>query len=61
MAIDEDDEFIGMPCLESDDEDEKSVYIIPRFEVQDGGIVEYLHNIKIMAFPDEVIRINNQT
>ncbi len=34
---------------------------VPKFEVQDDGIIEYMHNINIMAFPDEVIRVNKQT
>jgi hypothetical protein len=30
-------------------------------EVQDDGIVEFMHNINIMTFPDEIIRTNKQT
>ena len=29
--------------------------------MQDDGIIEYMHNINIKAFPDEVIRINKET
>jgi hypothetical protein len=29
--------------------------------VQDDGIIEYLHNINIMAFPNEVVRVTKQT
>jgi hypothetical protein len=47
--------------LESDDEDQETINVKPNFEVQDGGIIEYMHNINIMAFPDEAIRINKQT
>jgi hypothetical protein len=31
------------------------------FEVGDDGIIEYIHNITIMAFPDDVIRVNKHT
>jgi hypothetical protein len=30
-------------------------------EVQDDGMIEFMHNINIMAFPDETIRTNKQT
>ncbi len=44
-----------MPDLVSDDhdEDQESINGIRNFEVQDDGIIENLHNINIMAFPDE--------
>ena len=29
--------------------------------MQDDGIIEYMNNIKNMAFPDEVIRVNKKT
>ncbi len=29
--------------------------------MQDDGIIEYMQNINIIAFPDEVIRVNKQT
>jgi hypothetical protein len=63
LAIDslQDDELIGMPDLESDDDDQESIKGTPNFEVQDDGIIEDVHTINIMAFPDEVIRINKQT
>ncbi len=32
----------------------------PKFEMRDDGIIEYMHNINIMAFPDEAIRVNKQ-
>jgi hypothetical protein len=62
LAIDSlpDDEHIGMFNLESDDEDQESVNVIQNFEVQDDDIID-MHNINILAFPDEVIRINKQT
>ncbi len=31
------------------------------FEAQDGGINEFMHNINIMNFPDEIIRTKTQT
>ena len=63
MAIDslQDDEYICMPNLESDDEDQESVNVKPNLEVQDDGIIECMHSINIMAFPDEVIRVKKQT
>jgi hypothetical protein len=57
----QDDEDSGPPDLESDDDDQESVNVTPKFEVQDNCIIEYMHNINIMAFPDEVIQINKQT
>ncbi len=50
-----------MPNLESDDEDKESMNITPNFEVQDDGSIKYMHNINIMAFPDQVSRIYKQT
>jgi hypothetical protein len=63
LAIDslQDDEYIGMPYLESDDEDQESINVITYFEVQNGGIFEYMHDINIVAFQDGVIRIKKQT
>ncbi len=40
------------PDLKSDDEDQERLNVKPNFEMQDGGIIEYMHNINIMAFPD---------
>jgi hypothetical protein len=51
----------GLPDLDTDDDDQESVNVIPQFEVQDDGIIEFMHNINIMTFPDEVIRTNKQT
>jgi hypothetical protein len=63
LAMDslQDYEDIGPPDLETDDGDQKSVNVIPQFEVQDDGIIEYMNNINIMAFPDEIIRTHKQT
>ncbi len=57
LAIDsmQDDEHISMPDLVTDDEDQESINDTPNVEVQDGGIIEYMHNITIMTFPDKVI------
>ncbi len=44
----------------SDYDDQESVNVTPKFEVQDDGIIEFMHNINIMAFPNESIRINKQ-
>jgi hypothetical protein len=48
------------PDLESDDEDQENINGAPNFGVQDDGIID-THNINIMVFPDEVIRINKKT
>jgi hypothetical protein len=63
LAIDsvQDDEHIGMPDLLSDYEDQDSINGTPNFEVQDDGIIEYMHNITIVAYTDEIIRVKQQT
>ncbi len=63
LAIDslQDDDYSGLPDLETDDDDQKSVNVVPQFEVQDAGMIEFMHNINIMTFPDEIIRTNKQT
>jgi hypothetical protein len=60
LAIDflQDDDYSGLPDLETDDE---SVNVIRQFEVQDDGIIEFMHNINIMTFPDDIIQTNKQT
>jgi hypothetical protein len=55
------DDYSGLPDLETDDDDQESVNVISQFEVQDGGIIEFMHTINIMTFPDEIIRTNKQT
>ncbi len=57
-----DDEDNGVPCLESDDEDQENINGAPDLGVQDDGIIG-MHNINlnIIVFPDEVIQINKQT
>jgi hypothetical protein len=49
-----------LPDLETDDDNEESVNVIPQFEVQDDGMIEFMHNINIMIFPDEIIWTNKQ-
>jgi hypothetical protein len=63
LAMDslQEDENSGPPDLETEDDDEESVNVIPKFEVQDDGIIVFMHNINIMIFPDEIIRNNKQT
>ncbi len=51
----------SVPDLVSDDDNQESINDTPNFGVQDDGIIEYMHNINIMSFPDEVIRVNEQT
>jgi hypothetical protein len=57
-AIDslQEDDFSGPPDLESDDDEQGSKNVEPRFAVQDDGMIELMHNINIMHFPDEIIR-----
>jgi hypothetical protein len=46
----------------TEDQESINLNVKPDFEVQDDGIIEYMHNINIiMAFPDEVIQVNKQT
>jgi hypothetical protein len=54
-----DDEVNSVPDLESDYEDQENINGAPNYGVQDDGIFG-MHNINIMFFPDEVIRINKQ-
>ncbi len=63
LAIDfmQDDEYSSMPDLETDDEDQASINSTPNLGVQNDGIIECMHNITIMVFPNEVIRVNQQT
>jgi hypothetical protein len=63
LAMDslQDDADSGPPYLETDDDDQESVNVIPKFEVQDDGIIEFMHNINIMIFSDEIILTNKQT
>jgi hypothetical protein len=51
----QEDDYSGLLDLETDD-DQKSLNVIPQFEVQDDGMIEFIHNINIMNFPDEIIR-----
>jgi hypothetical protein len=60
MILSQDDEDRGQPDLESDDEDQKSVNDTLKFEVQNDVIIQYMHNISIMAFSDEIIRTNRK-
>ncbi len=63
LAMDslQDDEDSGPFDLETNDDDQESGNLIPQFEVQDDGVFEFMHNINITIFPDEVIRTNKQT
>ncbi len=47
--------------LETDNDDQENVNVVPQFEVQDDSMIEFMHNINIMVFPDESIRTNKQT
>jgi hypothetical protein len=57
----QEDDYSGLPNLETDDDDQESVNVIPQLEVQDDGMIEFMHNINIMTFYDETIRTNKQT
>jgi hypothetical protein len=63
VAIDslQEDDYSGLPDLETDDDEQESGNVVPQFEVQDNSIIEFMHNINIMIFPDEIIRTNKQT
>ncbi len=63
VAIDslQEDDHSGLPDLETDDDEQGSENVVPRFEVQDDGMIEFMHNIHIMPFPDEIIRTKKQT
>ncbi len=63
LAMDslQDDEDSCPPDLETDDDDQESVNVVPQFEVQDDGMIKFMHTIIIMTFPDEIIRTNEQT
>ncbi len=64
VAIDslQEDDYSGLPDLETDDDEQGSENVVPRFqvEVQDGDMIEFMHtiNLNIMPFPDEIIRTN---
>jgi hypothetical protein len=47
--------------LVTDDEDQERIDGVPNFEVQDDGIIEYMHNIIIMTYPDEIVRTSRKT
>ena len=63
LAIDslQEDDYSGLPDLETDDDEQESGNVVPQFEVQDDSMIEFMHNINIMYFPDEIIRTNKQT
>jgi hypothetical protein len=63
VAIDslQDDDDSGPPDLESDDDVQGTENVAPQFAVQDDGMAEFMRNINIMHFPDEIIRTNKQT
>jgi hypothetical protein len=47
--------------LETDDDEQGSENVVPRFEGQDDSMIEFMHNINIMHFPNGIIRTNKQT
>ncbi len=63
VAIDslQEDDYSGLPDLETDDDVQESGNGVPHFEVQGDSMIEFMHNINIMIFPDEIIRTNKQT
>jgi hypothetical protein len=63
LAIDslQEDDYSGLPDWETDDDNQESVNVIPQFEVQDDGMIAFMHNINIMTFPNEIIRTNKQS
>ena len=63
VAIDslQEDDYSDLPDLETDDDEQRSGNVAPQFEVQDDSMIESMHNINIMLFPDDIIRTNKQT
>ena len=63
VAIDslQDDDYSGLPDLETDDDEQGSGNFAPKFEEQDDSMIEFMHNINIMPFLDEIIQTNKQT
>jgi hypothetical protein len=63
VAIDSlpDDEGSDPPDLESDDDEQGTENVAPQFAAQDDGMIEFMHDINIMQFPDEIIRTHKQT
>jgi hypothetical protein len=57
----QEDNYSGLSDLETDDDDQESVNVVPQFEVQDDSMIEFMHNINIMTFHDEIIQTNKQT
>ena len=57
----QDDEDSGPPVLESDDDEQGNENVTPQFPVQDDGMIDFMHNINIMHYPDEIIRTHKQT
>jgi hypothetical protein len=43
LAIDslQEDDYSGLPDLETDNDDQESVNVVPYFEVQDDGMIEF--------------------
>jgi hypothetical protein len=50
-----------LPDLKTDDDEQENVNVVPQFEVQDDIMVEFMYNINITTFPDEIIRTYKQT
>ncbi len=44
----------------ADDEDQEYVNGVPNFEAHDNCIIDFMHTIAVMDFPDEAIRIKKQ-
>ncbi len=63
VAIDslQEDDYSGLPDLETDDHEQGSGNVAPQFEIQDDSMIESIHNINIMFFPDEIIWTDKQT
>jgi hypothetical protein len=57
----QEDDYSGLPVLETDDDEQQSVNNVPQFAVQDDSMIEFMHNINKMIFPDKTIQTNKQT
>jgi hypothetical protein len=50
VAIDflQEDDYSGLPDLETDDDEQESGNVVPQFEVQVDIMIEFMHNVNIM-------------
>ncbi len=56
----QEDDYIGLPKLETDDDDQEIVNVIPQFEMQDDSMIEFMHNINIMTYTMKSSRLTSE-